>query len=74
MGNKTPFEKKLNIIATNNYFSKKKILYLNSEIKITKEIGELKSNKWDLDDIIERDIRMTDKIISILKLWNKEYK
>ena len=74
LGNKTPFEKKLNIIATNNYFSKKKILYLNSEIKITKEIGELKSNKWDLDDIIERDIRMTDKIISILKLWNKEYK
>ena len=72
--NKTPFEKKLNIIATNNYFSKKKILYLNSEIKMTKEIGELKSNKWDLDDIIERDIRMTDKIISILKLWNKEYK
>jgi len=41
---------------------------------MTKEIGELKSNKWDLDDIIERDIRMTDKIISILKLWNKEYK
>ena len=74
LGNKTPFEKKLNIIATNNYFSKKKILYLNSEIKITKEMGELKSNKWDLDDIIERDIRMTDKIISILKLWNKEYK
>ena len=74
LGNKTPFEKKLNIIATNNYFSKKKILYLNSEIKMTKEIGELKSNKWDLDDIIERDIRMTDKIISILKLWNKEYK
>ena len=74
LGNKTPFEKKLNIIATNNYFSKKKILYLNSEIKMTKEIGELKSNKWDLDDIIERDIRMTDKIISIVKLWNKEYK
>ena len=74
LGNKTPFEKKLNIIATNNYFSKKKILYLNSEIKMTKEIGELKSNKWNLDDIIERDIRMTDKIISILKLWNKEYK
>ena len=74
LGNKTPFEKKLNIIATNNYFSKKKILYLNSEIKMTKEIGELKSNKWDLDDIIERDIRMTDKLISILKLGNKEYK
>ena len=74
LGNKTPFEKKLNIIATNNYFSKKKLSYSKSKIEMTKEIGELKSNKWDLDDIIERDIRMTDKIISILKLWNKEYK
>ena len=74
LGNKTPFEKKLNIIATNNYFSKKKSYYLKSEIKMTREIGEIKSDKWDLDDIVERDIRMTDKIISILKLWNKEYK
>lgn len=74
LGNKTPFEKKLNIIATNNYFSKKKLYYLKSEIKMTREIGEIKSDKWDLDDIVERDIRMTDKIISILKLWNKEYK
>ena len=41
---------------------------------MTREIGEIKSDKWDLDDIVERDIRMTDKIISILKLWNKEYK
>lgn len=74
LGNKTPFEKKLNIIATNNYFSKKKSYYLKSEIKMTREIGEIKSDKWDLDDIVERDVRMTDKIISILKLWNKEYK
>ena len=74
LGNKTPFEKKLNIIATNNYFSKKKSYYLKSEIKMTREIGKIKSDKWDLDDIVERDIRMTDKIISILKLWNKEYK
>ena len=74
LGNKTPFEKKLNIIATNNYFSKKKSYYLKSEIKMTRKIGEIKSDKWDLDDIVERDIRMTDKIISILKLWNKEYK
>lgn len=74
LGNKTPFEKKLNIIATNSYFSKKKVSYLKSKIKMTKEIGELKSDKWDLDDIIERDVRITDKITSILKEWNKEYK
>lgn len=74
LGNKTPFEKKLNIIATNNYFSKKKSYYLKSEIKMTREIGKIKSERWDLDDIIERDVRMTDRIVSILKSWDKEYK
>jgi len=74
LGNKTPFEKKLNIIATNNYFSKKKTYYLDSKIKMTREIGKIKLDKWDLDDIVERDVRMTDKIVSILKLWDKEYK
>ena len=65
LGNKTPFEKKLNIIATNNYFSKKKSYYLKSEIKMTREIGKIKSDKWDLDDIVERDVRMTDRIVAI---------
>lgn len=73
LGNKTPFEKKLNIIATNNYFSKKKLSYSKSKIEMTKEIGKIKSDKWDLDDIVERDVRMTDRIVNILKLWNNEY-
>ena len=73
LGNKTPFEKKLNIIATNNYFSKKKLSYSKSKIEMTKEIGKTKSDKWDLDDIVERDVRMTDRIVNILKLWNNEY-
>lgn len=68
LGNKTPFEKKLNIIATNNYFSKKKLSYSKSKIEMTKEIGKIKSDKWDLDDIVERDVRMTDRIVNILKL------
>ena len=41
---------------------------------MTREIGKIKLDKWDLDDIVERDVRMTDKIVSILKLWDKEYK
>jgi hypothetical protein len=73
LGNKTPFEKKLSIIATNNYFSKKKLSYSKSIIEMTKEIGKIKSDKWDLDDIVERDVRMTDRIVNILKLWNNEY-
>lgn len=73
LGNKTPFEKKLNIIATKNYFSKKKLSYSKSKIEMTKEIGKTKSDKWDLDDIVERDVRMTDRIVNILKLWDNEY-
>ena len=73
LGNKTPFEKKLNIIATNNYFAKKKDYYVKSNIQMTKEIGNLKVDKWGLDQIVERDVRMTDKIIEILKSWDREY-
>ena len=73
LGNKTPFEKKLNIIATNNYFAKKKDYYVKSNIQVTKEIGNLKMDKWGLDQIVERDVRMTDKIIEILKSWGRDY-
>lgn len=73
LGNKTPFEKKLNIIATNNYFAKKKDYYVKSNIQMTKEIGNLKMDKWGLDQIVERDVRMTDKIIEILKSWGRDY-
>lgn len=74
LGNKTPFEKKLNIIATNNYFAKKKDYYIKSNIQMTKEIGNLKMDRWGLDQIVERDVRMTDKIIEILKSWDRNYK
>lgn len=73
LGNKTPFEKKLNIIATNNYFAKKKDYYVKSNIQMTKEIGNLKMDRWGLDQIVERDVRMTDKIIEILKSWDRDY-
>lgn len=73
LGNKTPFEKKLNIIATNNYFAKKKDYYIKSNIQMTKEIGNLKIDRWGLDQIVERDVRITDKIIEILKSWDRDY-
>lgn len=74
LGNKTPFEKKLNIIATNNYFAKKKDYYIKSNIQMTKEIGNLKIDRWGLDQIVERDVRITDKIVEILKSWDRNYK
>lgn len=73
IGNKLPFEKKLNIIAGNGYFSKKKKEYIASKIKITYAIGSSDIQEWDMDSIIKRDIRVSDSIIAIIKKWNDKY-
>ena len=73
IGNKIPFEKRLNIIASNNYFSRKKELYIKSNIEITKKIAESNLNTWNLDSIIERDIEVSNEIIEIIRKWNKDY-
>lgn len=74
IGNKLPFEKKLNIIAGNGYFDKKKKEYADSAIEITKEMSTFDSHNWKLDQISERDIRVSDAIIAILQKWDREYK
>lgn len=73
IGNKLPFEKKLNIIAGNGYFSKKKHEYSMSNIEITKKIGLTQSNDWTLDNITERDLKVSERIIEILTNWKNEY-
>ena len=73
IGNKLPFEKKLNIIAGNGYFAKKKKEYAASKIEITKFMGLSEIQEWNLESISKRDIRISDSIIAILKKWNKEY-
>ena len=74
IGNKTPFEKKLNIVAGNGYFAKKKKEYANSNIVITKAIGTSKEIiDWDMDSITKRDVRVLDTIMSILKKWDTNY-
>lgn len=73
IGNKLPFEKKLNIVAGNGYFGKKKGLYKASNIAITKKMGDSNIDNWDLDSITERDFRITDIIVKTLKKWNNEY-
>ena len=73
IGNKLPFEKKLNIIAGNGYFAKKKKEYADSKIEITKFMGLSEIQEWNLESISKRDIRISDSIIAILKKWNKEY-
>lgn len=73
IGNKLPFEKKLNIVAGNGYFGKKKALYKASNIAITKKMGDSNIDNWNLDSITERDFRITDIIVKALKRWNNEY-
>lgn len=73
IGNKLPFEKKLNIIAGNGYFGKKKKEYAQSKIAITNTLGNSDTADWNMDSIMKRDIRVSDEIIAILKRWNDEY-
>ncbi len=73
IGNKLPFEKKLNIVAGNGYFTKKKKSYADSKIAITKAMGTSEVLEWDLESITKRDIRISDEIIAILDRWNKAY-
>ena len=73
IGNKLPFEKKLNIVAGNGYFAKKKKEYTASKIAITKAMGTSDVAVWNMDSIMKRDIRVSDEIIKILNRWNNEY-
>lgn len=73
IGNKLPFEKKLNIVAGNGYFNKKKKEYTASKIAITKAMGTSDITDWKLESIMKRDIRVSDTIVKILNRWNNEY-
>ena len=73
IGNKLPFEKKLNITAGNGYFGKKKKEYTLSKIAITKALGSDDINEWNMNSIMKRDIRVSDEVIKILNRWNNEY-
>lgn len=73
IGNKLPFEKKLNIVAGNGYFVKKQKEYGASKIAVTRAMANLEIVNWDMDSIVERDIRVTDQILKILDSWDKDY-
>ncbi|KRN97975.1 DUF262 domain-containing protein [Companilactobacillus kimchiensis] len=68
IGNKIPFEKKLNIIASNGYFKKKQDSYEKSNIQILIELSH-SYNDWGLDKIRERDIRISDELAKLLQKW-----
>lgn len=68
IGNKVPFEKKLNIIASNGYFAKKQISYEKSHVQILLELSN-RYKDWGLDEIRERNIRISDELYELLKRW-----
>ncbi len=73
LGNKIPFEKKLNIEAGNGYFGKKKEFYRKSNIQITKNMEKIQEEDWKLENIDARDEKIAEIIQTILTKWVKEY-
>ena len=73
IGNKVPFEKKLNIEASNGYFGKKKEYYKESKISIVKELSESLFNDWGLNNIEARDSEIVSLIKTVLKKWVNDY-
>lgn len=70
IGNKIPFEKRLNIIASNGYFSKKQEQYVKSNIAIAKAMSNSNIKDWKLEEIRERNIRIIDEVIDTFNSWN----
>lgn len=73
IGNKVPFEKRLNIIASDGYFAAKKEQYAKSKIEIVKELSKSPSNNWHIQDIKSRDVLLFNEICETLETWRNEY-
>ncbi len=73
IGNKIPFEKRLNIIASDGYFAAKKEQYAKSQIEIVKALSKSPSNNWHIQDIISRDVLLFNEICDKLESWCQDY-
>ena len=73
IGNKTPFERKLNIVASNGYFKKKQQEYQKSEIEVTKILVTSIDNDWTLGNIKHRDEMVSSEIMRLLQTWEADY-
>lgn len=73
IGNKTPFEKKLNIIASNGYFKKKQTEYQKSDIEVTRILVTSIDNDWTLGNIEHRDEIITLEVMKLLDNWELQY-
>lgn len=73
LGNKLPFEKKLNIEACNGYFGKKKDSYKNSKIAVTSDMSKSSFDEWGLNNIEARDNEVSGDIQKELIKWINDY-
>lgn len=73
IGNKLPLEKKLNISASNNYFFKKKEKYKESQIAISKKLGQSSLEDWDMDNVDTNDERICKTLKDLFKKWVEGY-
>ncbi len=73
IGNKTAFEKKLNIIASNGYFKKKQSEYQKSDVEVTKILVTSIDNDWTLGNIEHRDGIITMEVARLLENWDTQY-
>lgn len=72
LGNKVPLEKRLNIQASNGFFSKKQDFYKQSKIALCNDLVEHHGD-WQTDDIDERCVRVLDTIRDMVDSWRKTY-
>lgn len=73
IGNKVPFEKKLNIKASNEYFKKKKEYYSKSNVAVTKELSQKNQTDWYLEDIEQNSYQVVEMINKKLDEWKNDY-
>ena len=65
LGNLAPFEKKLNISASNEFFKKKKNAYKESRFADIQDLVKL--DKWDYDEVKIREKNIISRIKSFIK-------
>jgi hypothetical protein len=67
LGNKALFEKRLNIKASNYFYTRKKENYATSQVIDTKELSSKYYNEFTLDDVVGRELSIIDKLINYMK-------
>ena len=73
IGNKIPFEKRSTIKASKDYFQKKRILYLRSQIPYVKEFATKHVTHWNIEDIKKRNEFITEEIMRLFISWSGDY-